>query len=298
MLKRIIKKICGLRDNQTLNSLNIILHFYNKVSKLIYKRQFTTNELIDKLRQIGVKRGSNIFIHSSWDAFFNYKGNEEELIRALLDLIGPEGTLAMPAIPLIKKGKVFNIKKTVTKAGLLAEAFRTYPGVKRSINVRHSVCAIGPLSDYLLGEHDKCVLCRDEKSPYYKICIKGDFKVISFGLSSYYIGAIVHSVAATMRNEIPYFKSLYDLNTPHIIKYIDINGELKTYTTYSEKSGVVIRGDYFHNRYIVKKYFPKESYKSLKISNLIISSYEAKTTYDTLKKLAYKGIFLYVTPRP
>lgn len=54
---------------------------------------------------MGMKNGSNIFIHSTWDEMYNYNGSEENLIDAILEVIGPEGTLIMPACPYYVKGK-------------------------------------------------------------------------------------------------------------------------------------------------------------------------------------------------
>lgn len=298
MLKNRIKRLLGLKSTQNLSSLNLILHYYNKISPYIYRKKYTSDDFIEKLKTMGIKKGSNIFIHSSWDAFFNYIGTEEELIQALLELIGPEGTLAMPAYPLLRKGKPFDIRKSVTKAGLLAEAFRQYPGVKRSINAEHSVCAIGPLSDYLLSEHQKSLISTDKKSPYYKICVEGNFKVISLGLTSYFIGTIIHVPTSTMYDTIPYFKKIYDFEIKYKVDYIDYDNNLKTYYNYNVGSKVPRRGDYFYARYFVNRYFSKSIFDNSKISNLTISIYDAAMTYQTLADLAQRGKFIYLTPRP
>ncbi|QQO57118.1 MAG: hypothetical protein N838_30975 [Thiohalocapsa sp. PB-PSB1] len=37
----------------------------------------------------------------------------------------------------------------------MTEAFRRYPGVSGSINLNHSVCAIGPNADSLTRDHQR-----------------------------------------------------------------------------------------------------------------------------------------------
>jgi len=298
MIKNNLKKNLGLNKTQNLSSLNLILNYYNKISHYIYKKKYSTDELIGKLRSMGIGEGSNIFIHSSWDAFFNYSETEDDLVIALLKLIGPNGTLAMPAYPLIRKNKPFNVQRTVTKAGILAEAFRKYPGVQRSINVEHSVCAIGPLSDYLLSEHQLSIISTDKKSPYYKICKQGDFKVISFGLTFNFIGTIIHVPTATMYDSIDYFRNMFDFEHKYYFNYLDNNMNIKTYFNYNISSKVSRRTDYFYSWYFIKKYFSKSLYKNSKISNLTISIYDAKQTYNTLAELAKNNKFIYLTPRP
>ena len=121
--------------------------------KNLYKK-YSTDELINVLKSLGIRKGSRLFIHSSWDQFYNYQGNQIEMIEALIDEIGPKGTLAMPAIPInLGPNKIFDVRKTPSSAGYLTEIFRRYPSVKRSINLMHSVCAIGPHADHLIKDH-------------------------------------------------------------------------------------------------------------------------------------------------
>ncbi len=145
-----------------------------KCGKIIYKKKYTAADIINTMMELGMKKGSVVCIHSSMMQFYNYVGSAEELINAIIDAIGPEGTLVMPAYPnqqiAESEGYIFDAKKDKTVAGYLAETFRKHPGVKRSLNVEHSVCAIGKYADYLLNEHQYSKDCWDKKSPYYKMC--------------------------------------------------------------------------------------------------------------------------------
>ncbi len=77
--------------------------FKLKMESRIYRKPYATEEIIEIMKSMGLKKGANIFIHSSFDKFFNYTGTISEFIDAILTEIGSEGTLAMPAFPLGRK---------------------------------------------------------------------------------------------------------------------------------------------------------------------------------------------------
>lgn len=299
-IKNLLKGGLLINKKVPLSTLSLIHSWNIRFGKYFYRKRYTAEEVVDKMIMMGMKKGSNIFIHSSWDSFYNYKGTEEELIDAILAAIGKEGTLAMPAYPLLKKGKIFDVRKSVTAAGLLPETFRHYPNVKRSVNVRHSVCALGPHAEYLTSEHHHSSVCFDEKSPYGKLR-NIDALVFNLGLPPFFIGTIVHTVESTLRNSIPYFADFY-INTQYETNvYKDEFGQIREYKSLLERGQLdkskAVRSDYLHTKLIVKKYFDKSFYSMCKISNLNISVFDARYTQDKLIELAQKGIVLYITPR-
>lgn len=56
------------------------------------------SKVIDYLKRIGVKRGDRVIVCSSFDSLKATGLDAEGVINALLELVGEEGTLAMPAI--------------------------------------------------------------------------------------------------------------------------------------------------------------------------------------------------------
>ena len=56
------------------------------------------SKVIGYLRTKGIKKGDIVIVHSSFDSLKSTGLNAEEVINALLELVGEEGTLAMPAI--------------------------------------------------------------------------------------------------------------------------------------------------------------------------------------------------------
>ena len=86
----------------------------------------------------------------------------------------------------------------------MAETFRKYPGVIRSINTQHSVCAIGKYANWLTKDHHRCRNCWDENSPWYRMT-QLNALVFNLGIQSHYIGTFVHCVEGLLWKEHPYW---------------------------------------------------------------------------------------------
>jgi aminoglycoside N3'-acetyltransferase len=293
-----IKKMFKIRSVESVvKKYNII------IGKKFYKRRYNTKELIDIMKEMGLKEGSNVFIHSTWGEFYNYTGTIKEFIQSILNVIGKEGTLAMPAYPFLRnKNSVFNIKRTPTLAGLIAEEFRNYPGVKRSISM-HSVCALGPMSDYLTNEHQFSKTYFDEKSPYFKLS-KINALVFTFGLGKYFIGTIMHCAEGILCKDYPYFSQFFTKKT--INKYqLEDNSFVEqecfiSADDFNSSIGGYVDGsftNYSLNR-VVRKYFDISKYRRLKLSNLTINCYDANYFINRTIELGKKGIVIYAKPNP
>ena len=285
--KNRIRKIVGIPLNESLSLDSFIKNWRLKLGPYFYRKKYTAKDAVDVMKLAGMKEGSVVFIQSGWAEFYNCTSSEEELIEEILRAIGVNGTLAMASMPLHRKGKIFNVKKSVTSAGLLAEAFRKYPGVKRSINVRHSVCAIGPQAEFLLSEHHLGETAWDKKSPYYKLS-QLNALVFGLGLGKYWVGTIIHCVDSLLKDEIPYYHDLFfEEKTEY--KYIDYDGIEKSYWNYDmPETGPKIRvGSYFRNRHICRKYLHG---RFQQISNLQITCWDANEVVPTLVALGRKGI--------
>ena len=286
----IIKRICGIKD------LSIVRKRIKKrFGQLIYHRKYTAKELISLMQEMGMKSGSFICIHSSMKEFYNYTGTAEELIQGILDVLGPEGTLMMPAFPLpineLKKHKdyIFDASKDPTSAGYLQETFRKFPSVKRSLDVRHSVCAIGKLADSLTQGHQNCHDCWGEGSPWRQLCERGGL-VFNLGLERSYMGTFHHCIESILQYEHPYWKQFF--NTKHTYHYYDKNGKVNSYTmveSYIERRTRERK---------VTRYFGPEDWAIRKISNLEVKVYYLEYCFPKMLDLARKGICVYYVPNP
>ncbi|MNB70646.1 SPBc2 prophage-derived aminoglycoside N(3')-acetyltransferase-like protein YokD [compost metagenome] len=137
---------------------------------------FTKEDLVKAFRDSGVSEGQHIFVHTSLSKLGYVVGGAETLIRALLDIVGSEGTLMMPSqtwknldpstgVHWEAKAEWWPVirehwpayDKEITPAigmGVVAEMFRKWPGAFRSDHPARSVAAVGKHADYLTRDHD------------------------------------------------------------------------------------------------------------------------------------------------
>lgn len=133
-------------------------------------------DLVRGLREAGLEEGRAVFAHASLKKFGFVMGGAETVIRAILEVIGSEGTLMMPSQtwknldpstgvhweepeawwPVIRDNWPAYDPAVTPSVGMgaVAEALRTWPGARRSSHPARSVCAVGRHAGYLTERHD------------------------------------------------------------------------------------------------------------------------------------------------
>jgi aminoglycoside 3-N-acetyltransferase len=255
-----------------------------------HKKKFDTLEFLTFLADLGINRGDTVFMQSSWSEFYNYEGRQNDIVNAVIDLIGPNGNLVMPA------GSVFDFKspkfdqlKTPTNSGIICEVFRRTKNVTRSIHYNSSVCAIGKDAEFLTNEHYKSYTSWDEYSPYYKL-YSLNAKNLTLGLGKFYsYVTATHCIDSILLNELPYFKKIFSSEFEY--EWVDKNGRSGT-------SKVLHRefGDIDLKRY--SKFVECVPHINNRISNLDGFSVQLRPFVDKGLALGRSGKFLYKTPVP
>lgn len=119
-------------------------------------RQAVQERIAEEAAALGVRRGGVLLVHSSLRSLGHVPGGAETVVRGLLDAVGPDGTLLMPALSYATvhaRQPVFDMRRTPSCVGAITEWFRTRAGAMRSVHPTHSVCGVGPLADAVLGRH-------------------------------------------------------------------------------------------------------------------------------------------------
>lgn len=290
------KFIAYIKNKLKIKSLKAARNRYKrKICRYIYNQKYTADDLISIMCRMGMTKGSNVLIHSSWDEFYNYLGTPEEFICKILNVIGTEGTLIMPAYPFLrKKDSVFDLRRTPTAAGLLPEVFRTMEGVKRSVNRQHSVCAIGAQSDYLLNDHINSETCWDEHSPYYKLK-NVHALVFNLGLGMYHVGTIMHCVESVLWKHNDYFSQFFGKRVEY--KYRDFDGKIHTDIFYTSPDDFVKKYTRRGHVRFQKKYFSKDCSMRCRLSNLTINRYDASYVINRMIELGNLGVTYFTEPK-
>ncbi len=125
---------------------------------------FGAKELQDELGRHLAPDTEIVMVHCSVNELQpTYVNGVRELLDALIELCGPERTLAMPAFffggpqgdpaAYYREQPVFDVRRQPSEMGLLSELFRRREGVRRSLHPTASISALGPLAAELTAGH-------------------------------------------------------------------------------------------------------------------------------------------------
>ena len=138
-------------------------------------RPATRASITADLRALGVSAGDVLVVHSSMSALGYVVGGPQAVVEALLDVVGPTGTLTMPGhssdwsdpaqwqhppVPsswwetMREHMPAFDPHLTPTRQmGAIVETFHRVPGVRRSSHPMVSHLAFGPAADRIVADH-------------------------------------------------------------------------------------------------------------------------------------------------
>lgn len=140
----------------------------------------TGQDLVEGFRDIGLKVGCSVLVHSSLSSFGPVEGGAHTVISALCDTVGEEGTLIEPTFTGKRSDSkeippVFDVRTTPCWTGIIPETFRNMEGTKRSLHPTHSVSAIGASRDFIIEGHENILTPCGEGSPFYKNSLLGGY---------------------------------------------------------------------------------------------------------------------------
>lgn len=131
-------------------------------------------DIVNGLRELGLKEGDVVLVHSSLSSFGYVEGGADAVIDALLEVVGKSGTVVIPTLTGSEKlsadnPPVFSPSSTPCWTGLIPETFRKRRDAIRSRHPTHSVAAIGTMAEYLTRGHEHCDTPCGIGSPYFKL---------------------------------------------------------------------------------------------------------------------------------
>jgi aminoglycoside 3-N-acetyltransferase len=285
-LKELAKGVLGERGTKTVAGVQ------RKVrdARLRLKTPLSETQFVQILvNELGVRQGDTVFVHSSIDqlnlAFPFYR-----VLPMLRDLVGAGGTLLFPTYPrlssyeFLRRGEVFDVRKTPSYTGILSEVARRQPDAVRSLHPTKSVCAMGPAAEELTRDHHRSAYPYDACSPYYRITEFGG-KIVGTGVSTANL-SFVHCVDDALKEHFPvqpYHAQLFAATC--------INGArnkviVKTYAHDLRKMN--------HNiPRFMKTYVSSDACIDLKLNGMKFFRADARRLFDEMSGLAATGKTIY-----
>jgi aminoglycoside N3'-acetyltransferase len=150
-----------------------------KILRQKYARQFhafSPEDLGRALRDLGLREGDVVLMHSAFDAFVGFTGRPTDVITVVQGIVSTRGVLMMPTIPFtgtavdhVASHPVFDVARTPSRMGLLTELFRRTPGVVRSVHPTHAVAVWGSDAETIAAGHHTAATPCGAASPYAKL---------------------------------------------------------------------------------------------------------------------------------
>jgi aminoglycoside 3-N-acetyltransferase len=147
----------------------------------------TIESLARDLRGLGMREGELVLVHSSLGGLGWTEGGPETVIRALLLVLGPRGTLLMPVYPMDRPTKdwldtdpIYDPRSSPSRLGAISEMFRSWPGVVHGDHPTHPVAGLGPLADEVLRAHGWTPGPYGERSAYAELARRGG-RIVALG---------------------------------------------------------------------------------------------------------------------
>ena len=190
-------------------------------------------ELREAFTRLGLSAGDTVYANVSLRSLGYVPGGPSEVIGAILDVVGPEGTLMMPTWPssdpaCVDPAVAFDAAGTPSQAGVLSEALRTYPDARRSLHPVAPVSAVGARAAELTAGHDLSSTPFGASSPYGKLA-EASPRLLLVGTQ---IGGLVYYVQDKVG-----FPNLY---LPEPVKYElrDARGSVRSMSTTALRADV------------------------------------------------------------
>lgn len=198
---------------------------------------FAQEQLEKDLRQLGLISGDMVYVHTSLRAIGKIDGGADTLINAFLNVLGPNGTIAVPThtLSFVGLGKPPHTPDTPTMLGTFPEVLRKRPEAQRSGHASHATAAIGKHAKTLTENHDPCNALGIH-SPIYRLW-QMNGKILLLGVT-HKVNTSIHLAESLAK--MPYVCLHYDASWGEAVHELLPDGTIKEHiqVEFSACSGV------------------------------------------------------------
>ena len=141
----------------------------------------TRARAVSMLRSLRLGAGQIVFVHSSLSAMGRVEGGANTVVDGLLEVLGPEGTLVVPAFTPSHRSteSVFDPATDASEVGQITEVVRNRPGAFRSRHLRESMAALGRVAEEMMRVHSAAAWAAD--GPFWKL-YEWDARILLLGV--------------------------------------------------------------------------------------------------------------------
>ena len=192
----------------------------------------TKKRLLEQLREMGIVAGDHLMVHTAMSKMGYLENGPQTVIDALLEAVGPTGTVCMPSSPVsklqlvhLRQNPVFDIHNTPSAMGSISEQFRKLPATVRSLHPTEPVCAQGALAAEFVKDHFAQLTPYNANSPWKKL-MDANGKILYVGVTLINAGTHLHTLEDAVDFKYPvYAEEIFTA------KLIDANGKACTMQT-------------------------------------------------------------------
>lgn len=157
-------------------------------------------DLTAALRAVGIQAGDGLLVHSALQMLGHPEGGLEMYLDVLLELLGPAGTIAVPAFTFtFHKGEPYDPDTTPSKGmGSFSEFVRQHPEARRTPHPMQPLSILGLHADDLSNRDTPSAF--DDDSALDRM-LQLDFKLLLLGADIQAASIVHHS---EQRARVPY----------------------------------------------------------------------------------------------
>ncbi|MBU1197118.1 AAC(3) family N-acetyltransferase [Candidatus Micrarchaeota archaeon] len=179
-------------------------------------------QLVHDFRSMGVRSGDTLLVQTALSCIGFVEGGPNTFIEALIESVGKNGTILIPTFNRPPKSYSdsnfsFDVRKTKTNVGAVAEVFRKRSDVTRSLHPTHSFAAWGNQAKDFLRGHDESDTGFGENTPYDRL-VKSGGKILLIGNNN---NSLVHYIELQVGFPLTHKEGRMSVNVT------DDNGNLK-----------------------------------------------------------------------
>jgi aminoglycoside N3'-acetyltransferase len=163
-------------------------------------QEVTKEQVVNCLERIGIRPGNGLLVHSAIQFLGRPAGGVALYLDAILEVIGPQGTLAVPTFNFgFARGERYDPERTPSEGmGVFSEYVRQLPEARRTTHPMQSLAVI--------GKHARDLAARDTLSAFdpgsaFERMLELGFKLLLLG-ADVSAASIFHY--SEHRHEVPY----------------------------------------------------------------------------------------------